>query len=577
MTSSEVLPLGSVAQQPGPLAPVGPRAPGYLVSMSGLGEQLELGRSAAQRGDWGMAYEVLSNLRREKGLDVEDLYRLGDAAWWLGLIRETLSICEECHERFLAEGNVGRAGGIAIELAFSWFLRGQPTIGSGWLSRGRALLDGQPLRLEHGLLLWIEAGERRAAGDVDGATRAAHELKRMATDLDEPVLGCLGLMLEGTLAIRAGDVERGFGLVDEAMLPVLAGRVEPAMAGNLYCQLISVCTDLADMARARRWTDATQRWCDTFSSAVMFTGICRVHRTQLLRLQGSWESALGEAAAAARELAELNVEAAAEAHYEIGQTHRMRGNLADAQAEYEIAAALGRVPEPGFSLLLLAAGRLDDAGSSIRRSLAEQDDPFRRARLLAAQAEIACARSDHETAEVATAELERIAERYASPGFRAWAATSRAAVLLRSADPGNAVTPLRAALAAYREMGASYDAAAARAMLGEALRATGDVASAEAETAAAQASFLAMGAAPPADWVVALSDPAAESPPGGLTTRETEVVRAVAEGLSNRDVAARLVISEKTVARHLANVFAKLGVSSRTAAAAWVHQQRRST
>ena len=206
-------------------------------------------------------------------------------------------------------------------------------------------------------------------------------------------------------------------------------------------------------------------------------------------------------------------------------------------ASYDAAAALGRTPEPGRSLLLLPENRPDDADASIRSALAEQGDPFRRARLLTAQVDIACARRDYDTAEAATAELEAIAETYGSPGFRAWADTARGAVLIGRGSPAAAVGPLRAALAAWRAMGATYDENVARTLLGRALQPE--------------------PAAVPADL------------PGGLTAREWEILSAVAEGLSNREVAARLVISEKTVARHLANVFAKIGVSSRTAAAAW--------
>ncbi|MDZ5623187.1 response regulator transcription factor [Nocardioides bizhenqiangii] len=502
-------------------------------------DRLRQAQAAMDRRDFVTAYEALVELQRSGLLDGEGLYALSDAAWWLGLIRETIEICEECHERFLAEGQVDRAAMVALETGMQWAMRGEPDVGSGWLSRARRLLDGRPSSVGHGYLLWIDAEGRFAAGDVDGALAGAVELQRLAVELDQPVLGCFGLALHGMVAIRAGETSRGFELLDEALLPVLAGRVGPAESGNLYCQMISICTDLGDLSRARRWTEATERWCDQFSSAVMFTGICRVHRAQLLRVQGDWDEAERAAAAACAELADLNVEAVAEAHYEIGESRRHRGDLAGAAAAYEQAAALGRLPEPGRSLLLLAEGRRDQADASVRSALAEQADPFRRARLLAAQVEIACRRADVATADAATAELEAIADTYGSPGFTAWAKTARAEVLLGSGAPADAVAPLREALAAYRRMGARPEEATTRTLLERAV---------------------AGAAAPPAA-------------PGGLTAREWEILCAVAEGLSNREVAARLVISEKTVARHLANVYAKLGVPSRTAAAAWAHQE----
>lgn len=508
--------------------------------MTGDDDRLGRALAARDRRDFVAAYDDLTELRRSGGLDTEGLYALGDAAWWLGLIRETIEICEECHERFVAEGRVDRAAMVALETGFHWMMRGDPEVGSGWLSRARRLLEGQPTGAAHGWLLWMDAQMRLEAGDAEGARAGALDLQRLAGELDEPVLGCFGLALQGVMAVRGGDIARGFELLDEAMLPVLAGRIGPGEAGNLYCTMIAICTDLGDVARARRWTEATERWCDRFSSAVMFTGICRIHRAQLLRVQGDLDAAELAASEACAELADLNVEVVGEGNYEMGEARRIRGDLAGAATAYDAAESLGRVPEPGRSLLLLAEGRIDEADASIRTALAEQGDPFPRARLLAAQVQICCARGDYAAADAATAELESIARTYDSPGFRAWAAIARGAVLVGSGSPAAAVTPLRAAVTTCRAMGATYDEGIARGLLEQA---------------------------------VSPQDAPGAEPPGGLTAREWEILSAVAEGLSNRQVAARLVISEKTVARHLANVFAKLGVSSRTAAAAWAHQE----
>lgn len=502
-------------------------------------DRLGRAREALERRDFVAAYDVLAPLRRADALDSDGLHALSDAAWWLGLIRETIEICEECHERFVAEGRLELAAMVALQTGFHWMMRGEPQLGSGWLSRGRRLLEGQPVGVGHGYLLWMDAQGAMAAGDAEGALEGARTLQRMGADLGVPFLGCAGLFLEGTLAIHGGETARGLALLDEAMLPVLAGRVPLGEAGSLYCDMISICVELGDVARARQWTEATERWCDLSSSAVMFTGICRVHRAQLLRVKGDLDAAERAAAQACADLAELNLEAVAEGHYEIGEARRLRGDLAGARRAYDAAAASGRLPQPGLALLLLAEGDPDGADASVRGALAEQGEPFVRARLLRAQVTIACARGDDATARAAAAELEQIATTYGSPGFRAWADIALGAVLVRSGARDEAVVPLRAAVAACRAMGSSYDEAIARDLLDQAGR-------------------------PP-------TEPA---PPGGLTSREWEILGAVAEGLSNREVAARLVISEKTVARHLANVFVKLGVSSRTAAAAWATQEK---
>ena len=457
----------------------------------------------------------------------------------------------------------------ALENGFHWFLRGEPEIGSGWLSRARRILANLPEGLGHGWLLYLEANAALNAQDYDTALALGARLQALGAEIDQPVLGCFGLALEGTIAIRQGQPERGFALLDEAMLPVLAGRIDPGASGNLYCNMMSLCHDMADVSRARRWTEATERWCGTFTSAVMFVGICRVHRTQLLRLAGEWERAISEASAATIELSELNVEAVAAAYYEIGETHRLRGDFALARAAYEEAVGRGHGAQPGSALLLLAEGRDTEADTAIRQALAEEADACRRARLLAGQVEIACIRGDVATAEAAATELAQVAEIYPTDGFTAWAALARGAVLVETGQPAQAVDPLRSALSRCEAMGARYDAAAARALLGQALSAMGDHESAAPEFAAARAAYATLGAV---SRLARLDPTTPPSLPGGLTQREAEILAAVAEGLSNREVAGRFVISEKTVARHLANVFAKLDVSSRTAAAAWAHQ-----
>lgn len=524
-------------------------------------------RDAHRRHDWRTAYTLFAELRTTTLLATDDLRSLGEAAWWLGLIRETLEICEEAHQRYVEENRIEQAAMVAIDSGFHWFLRGQPDIGSGWINRARRLLEDLPPCVGHGFLVWIEANERAATGDPDGAVAQVPRLVRMASDLDAPVLASLGLALEGELLVRQGDTERGFALLDEAMLPVLAGRVPPDMAGSLYCQLMSLCHHLADVPRARRWTETTESWAESFASAVMFVGICRIHRSQLLRLAGAWDDAARASALAAEELADLNAEAVAEAQFELGEIHRLRGDHAAARRCYEAATALGRDPEPGASLLLLAEGRTEDANAALRRRLAEVDDPFIRARLLRAQVDAGFVRGDVSAVAAAADELAAIADTFRTPGFKAWAGTARGTRLILGGEPQAALVELRTALACSVSMGATYDVAVCRLLVARALEESGDAA-ADAERTTALAALASLGAAVPPGWETPPTSPL----PGGLTPREAEILLAVTEGLTNREVAARLVISEKTVARHLANVYLKIEVGSRTAAAAWARR-----
>jgi ATP/maltotriose-dependent transcriptional regulator MalT len=539
--------------------------------MDAVDQRLEHARAAHARRDWPTAYDLFSEVRRSGDLSADDLLAFADAAWWLGLIRETLEVSEECHERFLSEGRVEDAAMVALGTGFNWFLRGQPEIGSGWVSRGQRLLEGVEPCVAHGFLLSMEADDRLVGGDVDGALEVADRLMQLGTQIGQPVLVSFGLAVQGEAAIHRGDTTRGFALLDEAMLPVLAGRVPPDMAGNLYCRMMTLCHRLADASRARHWTDVTESWCETFPSAVMFAGICRVHRSQLLRLQGSWDEAVQSSSLATVELAELNVEAVGEAQYELGEINRLRGDLVAAETCFEAARAVGRSPQPGAALLLVAQGRGEDAAATLRVLLTEVADLFLRVRLLHAQAEVGTALGDAELVRGATDELQLLAATYRTPGFRAWAEQARGAAHLLAGEHVEALAALRAARATYESMAASYDVATTRLLIARALGESGDTKGAAAEERLADEALASLGAARPPGFAV----PVADAPlPGGLTAREAEILVAVCEGLSNRDVAGRLVISEKTVARHLANIYAKIDVTSRTAAMAWAHRNR---
>jgi DNA-binding CsgD family transcriptional regulator len=335
--------------------------------------------------------------------------------------------------------------------------------------------------------------------------------------------------------------------------------------------MMAVCHDLADFNRARQWTAATQRWCEQLPSAVMFLGICRIHRVQLLQLGGHWARAEAEVSVACTELAEMNLDVVAEAHYQRAELFRLRDDLAAAEREYRQAEELGRNPQPGVALLRLAQGHVDQAAAGLRVALADIDAATpRRARLLVAQAEVALADRDLAAADQADRELAEIADRYPTPGFTAWSLHISGTVALAQDHVREALDPLRAALQAYGELEAPYDAARVRVSMADAFERLGDAQAAEAERDSAVAVFGRLGARQQLRLLANRRQPPHLAV--GLTDREAEVLSQIAAGSSNKEVAAALVISEKTVARHLANIYLKLGVSSRTAAAAWAHR-----
>jgi DNA-binding NarL/FixJ family response regulator len=513
------------------------------------------------------AYRGLAAARQGVGLPDDDMQRLADAAWWLGRVSECLALTEELHAHYLEQGYIDRAALQAIELAGIFFMRGEPALGSGWLSRARKLLADQPRGAGHAMLMYVDLSGALEDQQLDVATTGARELQQLGRELDDPTYVALGLLVEGLAEIRRGRLQEGFGLLDEAMLPVLADTVAPEFAGNIYCTIIAICEDLADVARARQWTAATERWLESFSNAVMFQGVCRAHRVHLLATDGDWDRAEAEARQVVAELAELNNEAIAEVEYQLGELHRLRGRADEAQAAYDRAAARGRDPQPGAALLELSRGHPDQAWAAITAAVAASSaNPFRCARMLRAEVEIGLMAGHVAAARSAHDRLRQISELYPTVGFRAWADQAQGAILVATSDPAAALDPLQAAAAAYHRMRAPYDAACVELLLAEAHRQRGDHGEAEMHSDAAAAFFARLGVSPPP------SGQAHTPLPAGITEREAEVLRLVAGGASNREVGERLWISEATVRRHLANIFQKLGVGSRTAASAWAHE-----
>jgi DNA-binding NarL/FixJ family response regulator len=529
---------------------------------------LAAARAAYGRRRYADAYRGLAAAREGAGLPDDDLRRLADAAWWLGHVSECLALTEELHRHYLDQGYVDRAAVQAIDLAGMFFMRGEPALGSGWLSRARRLLADRPRGAGHAMLMYVDLSGALEDEQLDIATAGAAELQQLGRELGDPTYVALGLLVEGLAEIRRGRLREGFGLLDEAMLPVLADTVAREFAGNIYCTIIAICEDIVDIARARQWTAATERWLKSFTDAVMFQGVCRAHRVHLLATDGDWDRAEAEARQVVAELADLNNDAIAEAEYQLGETYRLHGRAEDARAAYDLAAARGRDPQPGAALLEFASDRIDRAWAEITAAVAAYSaHPFRCAPMLRAQVEIGLAAGHVAAATSAYERLRRISETYSTPGFRAWADQAHGAVLVAAGDPSAALAPLQAAAAAYYQMRAPYDAACVELLLAEAHRMCGDQGEAETHGDAAGALFARLGLSPPASAQTHIPLPA------GLTNREAEVLRLVAGGVSNREVGDRLFISEATVRRHLANIFRKLDVSSRTAASAWAHER----
>lgn len=533
---------------------------------------LDAARTAFAHHRWDEARGGYTRAREEIDLGADDLAALAECAWWQGDIEECLATYEEAYRLYLhgEQPATRQAAKLAMDVGIFWFLRGEEAIGSGWIGRARRLFDDEPDCAEKSYLRWMEFKQALGDADFDAALDIAREVTDAGNRHGDETLTALGLVAEGVATIKRGEVDRGLAIVDEAMLPVVAGTIDPTWSGDIYCQIMGVCHELADYGRAQEWTDATARWCEGFPNAVMFLGICRIHRAHLMDLSGDWDRAEEEALRLCDELASMNSEAVAEGHYELGEIRRQRGDLDGAEEAYARAHSMGRDPQPGLALVRLAQGKPQAASAAVEGALMTAVDPLERARLCGAQVEIALATGDVAVATRAADEVRRASERYGSVGLAAAAAQALGAAALADGAPEVALTHLREACRQWKAIGAPHRMARARELLARAHQALGNGDAAELELDAAAAEFERLGAQLDLDRLAALRSGPAR--PAGLTPREVEVLQRVAEGKTNREVAEALFLSEKTVARHLSNIFTKLDVSSRTAAAAYAFE-----
>jgi DNA-binding CsgD family transcriptional regulator len=542
-----------------------------MASASPPSEQLERGRVFFADGMWSKAYESLSDADLAGQLAAQDLELLGISAYMLGRVDDFLGVLERVHQRYQEEGEVLRAARSAFYLGINLVIRGEMGRATGWFGRAQRLVDREGRDCaEQGYLLLPVAMQHLMTGDYETGYSAATDAAERGERFEDADLLALAVHTQGQILIKQGRVEQGLKLLDEAMIAVTAGELSPIITGVVYCGVIAGCEEAYAVRRAQEWTDALSRWCEQQPEMVAFTGRCLTHRAEIMQLHGAWQQALEEAQRARERCEEgMNQPAAGQAFYQQGEIHRLRGDFGAAEAAYREANRSGREPQPGLALLRLGQGDDDAAAATIRRAVGETTEPLQRSRLLPAQAEIALAVEDLEEARRASLELDEIAARYESEMLRALAAHIRGMVDLADGDAQGALPSLRQAWRAWQELNAIYSEARARVLMGLACRALGDEDSAALELEAATAVFEQLGALPDLARVESLGNGTATAETHGLTPRELEVLRLVAAGRTNRQIASELVVSEHTVARHVQNIFTKLRVSSRTAATAF--------
>ena len=537
-----------------------------------IGAEVEAGREAYARRAWQEAFDALSRADETSPLEAEDVELLAIAAFMLAREDDTVRHLERAHHLELERGDQYRAIYCGIWACLILFTRGEIGPATGWLGRMQRLLEkAADDRGQRGYLLIPRVFQQEAEGHYAAAADTAEQIRELGERAGDGDLFVLGLCSQGEMLLKDGRRREGLALLDEAMVAVTSSDLSPFVPGIVYCAVILACQSVYEAGRAREWTVALDRWARDQPQMVAFTGRCLVHRAEVFQLSGSWRDALEQATRAGERFEETSNPAAGLAHYRRAELLRLRGELDAAEDAYRTASRFGWEPQPGLAQLRLAQGRVDAAVGAVRRAKAEISEPLKRAALLPASVEIMLAAGDAEEAREACRELESIAERYESAMLRALVAHAQGAVSLAEGDPRSALVLLREAAETWQALEAPYEVARTRVLVGEACRALGDEDSATLELEAARDVFAGLDAAPDLARVEALLR-RAPAERHGLSDRELEVLRLVAAGKSNREIASELVISEHTVARHLQNIFAKLGISSRTAATAFAFE-----
>jgi tetratricopeptide (TPR) repeat protein len=451
-------------------------------------DPLEGGRQAASMRAWPEAFRALEAADSTAPLAPAELELLGEAAMWTGHPDASVEARTRAYAGYLAAGDLAGAGRTALALVINHIVRLQASIAGGWLAKATRALENQAEGPEHALLAATNALLQSATGQLDAAeesARMAFEIGRRSGDADGMALG---LVFQGVVLMHRGRLEEGRVLLDEAMVSAATGELSPFATGVVYCRTICACLDAFDYARALEWADEIRRR-ETDTSDVGFPGDCRTHRAAIHIVRGEWTEGEEEARLACSETETFDLAHTAAATYVIGEICLRRGDLEAAGDAFHRAVELGHPGQPGMAFLWLARRDVEAAAGSISAALENATGPLARAGLLPARAEIALAAGNVQDALMAAEELDGIAERFGTTALRAAAATARGAAELDRGGAARAAALLRSAGQLWREIGAPYESARARSLLGQALRALGDLDASTIELRASLATF----------------------------------------------------------------------------------------
>jgi len=536
-------------------------------------DELTRGRAAFRESNWSEAYETFAQLDRLGELPPEDLESLSTAAFMLGRIEDMISALERAHHIYMDSGDRFAAVRTALWVGTNLASRGKYARASGWLERAHRLMEPvQEDRLERGYMLLPAVFKHIDAEEYQEAAEVASEAASIGRRFRDDDLVALAMHTEGRALVRQGKAREGLRLLDEAMVAVTAEQLSPMVTGLVYCSVIEGCYEIGEIRRAAEWTLALSAWCDAQPDLVAFTAQCLAHRAEIMQLQGTWTKALEQARRAHQRKGGGLI--AAQAYYQSAEIHRLRGDFGSAEDDYRNVSRHGGDPQPGLARLRLAQGNPAAAAASLERALTERGDSIQRLAILPAYGDVMLSVGDIAAARKACDELDAVADETGIDMHRAWSSYARGSVDLADSLPGEAIPSLRAAFKLWQDLEVPHEMARTRTSLGKALLAVGDGDTAELELEAARSTFSQLGAAPDLAGVEALGGMGGLGRSHDLTPRELEVLRLLASGDTNRSIAEKLVVSERTVDRHVSNIFAKLGVTTRSAATSHAYRHR---
>jgi DNA-binding CsgD family transcriptional regulator len=534
---------------------------------------LDRGLDAYARRAWAEAHAELARADAHSPLGPDALEQFAMAAYLIGHDVESEELLSRAHHAFLALGEPVKAARCAVWITFGLFSRGDRARAAGWAARAHRLIEEEHLDSpEHGYLVVQSALKAVGEGDIDAARQRFTEAAAIGDRFGDQDLVNLARQGQGRALVRLGRVAEGVALLDEVMVAVTEGELSPIVTGTIYCSVVDACFELFDLRRAHEWTEALDGWCASQPDIVPYRGSCRVHRAEIMALRGRWDEAMREAEYASGGPGAAQTLGAA--WYQRGELHRVRGEIAAAEEAYRAASEAGRSPQPGLALLRLGQGRVDAAIAAIDRVTDNARERRPRAALLAARIEIRLAAGDRSGARRDADALSTLAGELPSPFLAALARRAEGAVALEEGAAETALHSLETSRDVWRELDAPYETARTQVLIGRACRALGDRDTARMELESACRAFTLLGAVADLAATERVGRSLVADQTGALTSREVQVLRLVAAGKTNKAIADELGISEKTVARHLSNIFVKLDLSSRAAATAYAFQHQ---